>query len=142
MSGSPTKTKGKRERIFVLNDDGARRINSELAVEIGLNESVFFLQLEFLLSVIDKLYRADPEKYKRHIQKGRLWVYSSLDSLREEYFPWWSKSTVGRIIRKLAKDKLVIVGNFNQHAYDRTQWLTINFAAAARLWWSSFPACS
>ena len=43
--------KTKHERIFTLNDPHALRICGSLAQEIGLNESIVLLQLEFLISL-------------------------------------------------------------------------------------------
>jgi hypothetical protein len=44
----------RQERVFVLNDPNAPRLSPALAIEIGLNESILFLQLEFWIAISDK----------------------------------------------------------------------------------------
>jgi hypothetical protein len=104
----------RRERLFVLNDPHALRVSAALAMEIGLNESMVLLQLEFLISISD------------NVQDGRVWTYQSLNELRETYFPFWSKATIGRAIQSLVERDLVIIGNFNRVGFDRTPWYALN----------------
>ena len=103
MTGRP------RERIFILNDPHALRINAALAMEIGLNESVLLLQLEFLISISD------------NVQDGRVWTYQSLQELKERFFPFWSTATISRAVKRLVELELITVGNFNRAGFDRTQ---------------------
>src|SRR5215213_1933292 len=98
----------RRERLFVLNDPHALRVSAALAMEIGLNESMVLLQLEFLISISD------------NIHDGRVWTYQSLHDMRESFFPFWSKATIGRAIQALVARDLIIVGNFNRVGFDRT----------------------
>ncbi|MEG0577213.1 MAG: hypothetical protein RR500_05095, partial [Bacilli bacterium] len=44
-------------------------------------------------------------------------------------FPFWSKSTLERIIRKLEEDQLIVVGNYNRLKMDRTKWYRVNYEA-------------
>lgn len=57
---------------------------------------------------------------------GRPWVYNSINQWCKQ-FPTWPKSTVERAFDALRKDKLLIVGCYNQRAYDFTNWYTINY---------------
>lgn len=111
----------KRERLFVLNDPHALRINAALAMEIGLNESILLLQIEFLLSISD------------NVHEGTVWTYQSLTDLREAYFPFWGKSTIGRAMQGLVERELLLVGNFNRAGFDRTQWYALNPVGISRL---------
>lgn len=111
----------RRERLFVLNDPHALRVSASLAMEIGLNESMVLLQLEFLISISD------------HVHEGRVWTYQSLMELRETYFPFWGKSTLGRTVQSLIEKELLLVGNFNKAGFDRTQWYALNPVGLARL---------
>jgi len=101
-------------RLFTLNNPRAMVINSDLAVEIGFNESIVFLQLEFLIR------NSTSEEHE-----GRKWTYQSLTDLKENYFPWWSKATIKRAIDHLVEMGLICVGNFNRYKYDRTQWYAL-----------------
>ena len=111
----------RRQRLFVLNDPHALRISGELAVEIGFNESIVLLQLEYLLSISD------------HEREGRVWTYQSLQELKDHYFPWWSVATIGRVIKRLEELELISIGHFNRAGYDRTQWFSLNPAGLKRL---------
>lgn len=99
-------------RLLVFNDPYAMRINRELADEIGLNESVVLLQLEYLIS------RWGKER------GGRLWLTIAQKQLRDD-FPWWSQATVCRILQNLRQRKLIEVDNLNDCTRDRTQWYAL-----------------
>jgi len=103
----------RRPALFVLNDPNAPRLNPELAKEIGLNESLLFLQLEFWLRQSGKLQ-----------EDGQHWIYESVTDI-QEVFSFWSRATVNRVIHSLIEKDLLQVGNFNQHRYDRTRWFTL-----------------
>jgi len=111
----------KRRRIFTLNDPYPLRISGELATEIGFNESIILLQIEYLVSI------------STNEREGRFWTYHSLDELRERYFPWWSRATIARTIKSLEERQLITVGNFNRAGFDRTQWYTLNYEGVAIL---------
>jgi hypothetical protein len=103
-----------RPRLLTFNDPHPMRIDRDLAAEIGLNESIVLLQLEYLISI------------SSNERDGRMWTYQSLPNLQETYFPWWSVMTIQRAIKSLEEKHLIIVGNFNKLGYDRTQWFALN----------------
>jgi DNA-binding PadR family transcriptional regulator len=111
-----------RPRFFVLNDPHPLRINKELACEIGYNESVVLLQLEYLISI------STTEEIA-----GNLWTYQSLTDLQAKYFPWWSTATIARILESLEGKELIKVGNYNRMKRDRTQWFALNPDGISRL---------
>jgi len=119
--------------IFVLNDPTAPRLNPELAKEIGLNESLLFLQLEYWLRQSGTL-QAD-EQY---------WIYESVTDI-QSVFSFWSRATINRIIHSLIEQELVQVSDqWNKKRYDRTRWFTLNRTGIDRLrsvkvsdWWLS-----
>lgn len=90
------------------------RLWPELAVAIGRNESIVLLQIEYLLRI------------SKNSQDGRRWVYHSARSLKDEYFPFWSESTIYRALTSLVKRDLLIVGDYNRHSYDQTNWYSLN----------------
>lgn len=102
-----------RQRVVVMNDPNAMRINKELAEEIGFQESVVFLQIEYLISISD------------HDIDGKRWTRQTLEELHE-HFPWWSIATIKRIIARLQERNLLIIGHHNRVGYDRTQWYAID----------------
>ncbi len=103
-----------RPRLLTFNDPHPMRIDRDLAKEIGLNESIVLLQLEYLISI------------SGNERDGRMWTYQSLTDLHETYFPWWSLMTIQRTLKSLEKNGLIIVGNYNKLGYDRTQWFALN----------------
>lgn len=103
-----------RTRLLTFNDPHPMRIDRDLAAEIGLNESILLLQLEYLISI------------SSNERDGRLWTYQSLTNMQEVYFPWWSVMTIQRTIKSLEQKNLIIIGNFNKLGYDRTQWFALN----------------
>ena len=111
----------RREQLFALIDTHAMPISAALAMEIGLIESIVLLQFEFLISISD------------HVHEGRTWTYESLQVLHENYFPFWGTSTLGRAIKSLVAQELLLVGNFNRAGFDRTQWYAINPVGVSRL---------
>lgn len=110
-------------RFFILNDY-SMRVSPALAVEIGFNESIIYLQLEFLIAIRGEWIDA------------RKWVRMSLTDLEVE-FPFWSSATINRAIKNLERDaqerSLLFVENYNQHSYDKTRWFAINVEAATTL---------
>lgn len=112
----------KHPRIFTLNSPYSLRIDGELAKEIGLNESIVLLQLEFLISL---------PPYK--VRDGRRWTYQSVRELKAEYFPWWSVATINRTIKSLEDKGYITVGNYNAQKYDKTRWFALNLEAIDKL---------
>lgn len=114
-------SKYQRNCIFTLNDPTAPRLNPALAMEIGLNESILYLQLEFWIAIAN------------HEYDGHNWTYQSLTDL-EAAFPFWSKSTLNRAILSLQEKGLIFVSyEYNKKKYDRTRWFAINLEAASKL---------
>jgi hypothetical protein len=109
------------EPLFVINNPFAPRLSPELAKEIGLNESILFLQIEFWIRL--------PQQ-KEH--DGKLWTYESVRDFQEA-FPFWSIATINRTINRLVELELVFIGNYNQAKYDRTRWFALNPAGICKL---------
>jgi len=105
----------KRERIFTLNNPYKLRVDPSLATEIGLNESIVLLQIEYLISISDKTI------------DGHTWTYDSIRNMKEKYFPWWSIATINRTIIHLEQLGLIVVENHNRAKYDKTRWFRLNF---------------
>jgi len=107
-------------RIFVPNNPVSPRLCPELAAEIGLNESILLLQIEYWIVT------------NGQERDGRVWTYRSLADIRDT-FPFWSRATVARIVQSLKEQGLIDLGNYNQHEYDRTYWYTISIDACRKL---------
>lgn len=108
-------------RLFILNDRQSLRINSELAMEIGLNESIVLLQLEYLASI------------SGNAKDGKKWVYNSAQEWKDKYFGFWSIETIRRILNSLVKKGFLTEGKYNKKKYDKTRWFALNFDDLRRL---------
>lgn len=110
-------TKG---RIYIPNQN-MPRICPELANEIGLNESILLLQLDYWISVAGKE------------RDGRVWVYESLSDIKEA-LSFWSKGTINRTIHSLKSKKLITTTDqYNRRANDKTRWFSLNYDAINEL---------
>ena len=105
---------GKKRKIFVINEPVVPRISPSLAQEIGLNESLILLQIDFWISIST----TEP-------REGKLWTYQSLREMQKNAFPFWSINTINRAIKNLIDKRLLIEGNFNEKKYDKTRWFAI-----------------
>lgn len=109
-------------RIFILNEPNAPRINPALAVEIGLNESLLLLQIEFWISI------------SNNERDGQQWTYQSTRDIQEKAFPFWSHHTINRAIKSLETSGYIITTTkYNTLKYDKTRWIALNFDELSKL---------
>ncbi|MFJ7738355.1 DnaD domain protein [Lysinibacillus sp. NPDC097287] len=100
----------------LLINESPLQVLPSLAVKIGLNQALVLQQMHYWLRI------------SKNIRGGHKWVYKTLEDWHKE-FPFWSKSTLERIIRKLEEDQLIVVGNYNRMKMDRTKWYRVNYDA-------------
>lgn len=60
-----------------------------------------------------------------NIPDGRQWYYDPLDAL-EDKFPYFGRSTIDDAVKSLAEKGMLEIGNYNEHAYDRTRWYHVH----------------
>lgn len=99
-------------------------VNPELAMLIGLNESIILQQIHNWLNINEK---ADINYYE-----GKYWIYNTISDWQDQ-FPFWSYDTVKRTLKSLRNMNLLLTGNFNKSDYDRTLWYTINYDEVSKL---------
>lgn len=109
-------------RIFTLNDPTVLRVFPPLAEEIGLNESICLLQIDFLIS-ISRNKQKEPL-----VRDGKAWTRQSLRDLQKNWLPFWSPQTIARALNKLRDDLglIFITNEYNEHSYDKSQWFALN----------------
>ena len=109
------------------------RYSRALAIAIGEAEANFICQLEYLISI-----SSAPE------HEGRQWTYQSITDLNRKLFPFWSRSKVRRIKKKLVQADYIIQGNFNRLHYtdqdgnsrrDQTNWYALNLEKINEIPW-------
>ncbi|MBM7609749.1 DNA-binding PadR family transcriptional regulator [Lysinibacillus composti] len=99
--------------MSLLNNDTPILISTTLAMNIGLNEALMLQQLNDLVQTAGS------------VREGEKWISKTLMEFHQQ-FPFWSKSTIDRILKKLEQLNLIEVGNFNERKTDRTKWYRIN----------------
>ena len=88
MTRYRVKSKYERNRLFDFEEQQIALLCPKLAEEIGLNESLLLLQLDFLIAI------------SNHEQEGQRWTYQSVTDI-EKIFPFWSRATINRVIKSL-----------------------------------------
>jgi len=111
----------KRYEIFTENSGTILRLIPPVAEEIGLNESLVLLQLDYWI------------KEKGHEKNGRYWTYQSTSELKENFYPFWSRSTIQRTIKSLEEQNFITIDNFNSKKYDKTRWFALNYEELSKL---------
>src|SRR3972149_9403116 len=101
----------------LLYDECPRVYSVQLAKLIGLDAAIILHQIHYWVKI--------NEKANRNFQDGFFWTYNTFKDWGKE-FPFWSVSTVKRIIKSLEDRKLIISGRFNKLGIDRTKWYRVN----------------
>jgi hypothetical protein len=91
--------------------------DSELATEYGVNEAIFIHNIFFWIR--------QNEANEKHFYKGRYWTYNTKAAFAE-LFPFWSYSQVKNIIKKLVDFEVLIIDNFNEKSWDKTNWYSLS----------------
>lgn len=100
-------------QLFTAVNPTVLRIVPELAVEIGLNESIVLMQISFWIG------------NSNNVRDGVFWTYQSLRKMHKEAFPYWSIATIRRTVQTLADAGYILVGNYNKRSGDNTQWFAL-----------------
>lgn len=98
----------------------------DVAYEVGVNAAIL---LENIAHWVEH-NRANEDKKSFH--DGRYWTYNSMKAF-SELVPYLKPNAVRTALKKLKDADLIIVGNFNKLAYDRTQWYALTEKAEALL---------
>ena len=98
----------------------------DVAYEVGVNAAIL---LENIAHWIEH-NRANEDKKSFH--DGRYWTYNSMKAF-SELFPYLKPNTIRTALKKLKDADLIIAGNYNKLAYDRTQWYALTEKAEALL---------
>jgi hypothetical protein len=97
-----------------------------LATKIGLNEAIV------LATIHPRL---------KNERKGHFWVYNTLPDWHEYFFPFWSLTTVDRVLKRLRELGLLIAtSEHNSRKGDRTLWYRIDYNKLGALTQDITPA--
>lgn len=67
-----------------------------------------------------------------NLHDGHYWTYNSTKAFGE-LFPYMTVNVIRTAIKKLKNNGLILTGNFNKSAYDRTTWYTLTEKAETML---------
>lgn len=89
----------------------------DLAIKIGVDESIMLNNFVYWL--------LKNKANNKNLFDGNFWTYNSVRAYCE-LFPFWKESQIKRILKSLVEQNILIVGNYNQNAYDRTNWYALS----------------
>lgn len=113
------KTKDKSRLLF---NENPIPILPGLAAAVGLNEAVMLQQIHYWVEINKE------KESEKHFKDGYYWTYNSYKQWQEQ-LPFWSISTINRIMLKLERSGLVISANYNRWTNDHTKWYRIDYDA-------------
>lgn len=90
--------------------------DTEIATRYGVNAAVLFQNIAFWCNHS----RANGTNF----HDGLYWTYNSVKAF-QELFPYLGKSQISSALQKLLDEGLIVKGNYNKVAYDRTAWYAV-----------------
>jgi uncharacterized phage protein (TIGR02220 family) len=88
----------------------------EIAKTYGVNCAVILQNLAYWIR--------HNEANEKNYFDGNYWTYNSIKAF-SELFPYISKRQISTALQKLIDEKIIITGNYNKSAYDRTLWYAL-----------------
>lgn len=88
----------------------------EIAEKYGILEAILLNYFRFWIQ--------KNEANNVHYHDGKYWTYNSIKAFCE-MFPYASKKMIERAINHLIEEGLLVTGNYNKSAYDRTKWYAL-----------------
>lgn len=94
----------------------------DIAAKYGVTEAI----------LLDNLYywACANEANGKNYHDGRYWTYNSVKAFGR-LFPYLSDKVIRSTLAKLEKHGLIVTGNYNKSAYDRTKWYALTDSAYA-----------
>lgn len=101
---------------FLYGVNMEHHFNIDIASEYGMLEAVILNNLWFWI-IHNK---ANDKNY----HNGRYWTYNSVKALKE-LFPYATDKKIRNALKHLEEEEIIITGNYNASAYDRTTWYAL-----------------
>lgn len=89
------------------------QFDTDIAALYGVDESIMIANLQHWIR--------KNEANGKHFHDGRFWTYNSIDAFTK-LFPFWTARQIRRILKSLEEKGVIVTGNYNTSAYDRTTW--------------------
>lgn len=93
------------------------QFDPEIAKLVGVNAAVIYQNILW--------WTEKNAANERHFYEGRYWTYNSVKAF-DDLFPYLTRAQIRSALLKLEECELIVCGNFNQSAYDRTKWYSPN----------------
>lgn len=91
-------------------------LSVEVAVDFGVNAALIFHNIANWC----EHNRAN----RKHFFDGRYWTYNSISAFSEIY-PYFTEKQIRNAIDKLIEGGLIVKGNYNKLAFDKTTWYAL-----------------
>lgn len=88
----------------------------DMATRYGINAAVIFQNIAFWCD--------HSRTNEVNFYDGLYWTFNSVRAFREQ-FPYLGKSQIASALQKLIDEGLIVKGNYNKVAYDRTAWYAV-----------------
>lgn len=85
----------------------------DIAAAYGQPAAVLFTNFDYWID--------QNEKNDRNFYEGRYWTYNSMKAFKEQFY-YLGEKQIRNALNKLISDGIIMTGNFNASAYDRTLW--------------------
>ena len=104
----------------------------DLASRYGMVEAILINHFEYWI----ELNRTND----RNFYDGRYWTFNSMKAMTE-IFPYLTEKKIRNALKNLQDEGLILTGNYNRSAYDRTLWYAFSDFAESILpkWQMDFP---
>lgn len=89
------------------------QFDTDIAAIYGVDEAIIIANLEHWIR-----HNIANDK---HYHNGRYWTYNSIDAFTK-LFPFWTARQIRRILQSLIDQNVLMTGNYNSSARDRTMW--------------------
>lgn len=96
----------------------------ELAQKYGVAEAILLNHFEYWI----ELNRAN----EKNFYDGRYWTFNSMKAF-SKIFPYMTEKKIRNALKHLQDDGLIVTGNYNKLAYDRTLWYAFSDLAESIL---------
>lgn len=91
----------------------AHFFDEDIAVVYGVNAAIIIQNIFFWVE--------KNRMNNKNFFDGTYWTYNSIRAF-EEMFPYMSAKQIRSTLKKLEDEGLIVTGNYNDTAYDRTKW--------------------
>lgn len=104
---------------YLLLDEYPLIVFPSLACKLGLHEAMILQQIHYWL--------IQNKRSDKNFKDGYHWTYNSYKQWQQQ-FPFWSMATVRRAINQLESLGILISGEYNKKAGDRSKWYRIDYS--------------